>query len=61
MNDYETTVMLFKLFCIAVFEALMLVYIHRSFKFLSDEDFPGMSKKKHGFSLKKIFMRKQSA
>lgn len=65
MNDYETTVMLFKLFCIAGFEALLLVYIHWSSKFMCDEDFPGVVKKKKIHSLKRflkrILWRRQSA
>ncbi len=44
--DHAAVVSLIKLSCIAAFEVVMLIYIHRTFKSFDDDDFPGIKPKK---------------
>lgn len=44
--DHAAVVSLIKLSCIATFEVVMLIYIHRAFKSFDDDDFPNIKPKK---------------
>ncbi|WP_297702159.1 hypothetical protein [uncultured Fibrobacter sp.] len=45
--DHAAVVSLIKLSCIATFEVVMLIYIHRTFKkSFDDDDFPSIKPKK---------------
>ena len=55
-SDYETTVLLFKLMCIAGLEIVMLVYLDWALRNDCEEDFPGI-KKASSISLKTRWLR----
>jgi hypothetical protein len=55
-SNYETTVMLFKLMCIAGLEIVMLVYLDWALRNDSEGDFPGIKKAK-SISLRTRWLR----